>query len=57
MYRDQSDQMIAGVCSGIAREFEIDPIFVRVLFVLLMPTFGIGVLIYILLAIIMSDEG
>ena len=56
MLRDKNNQIVAGVCAGIANEIDIDPFWVRVLFVILMPTFGIGLLIYILLAIIMSDE-
>lgn len=56
MLRDKDNQIIAGVCAGIAREIDIDPLWVRVLFVILTPTFGIGLLIYILLTIIMSNE-
>lgn len=57
MLRDKNNQIIAGVCAGIAREVEVDPFWVRLLFLILMPTFGIGLLIYILLAIIMTEEG
>ncbi len=32
LYRDSSNRIIAGVCSGIAEYFKIDPIIVRVLF-------------------------
>lgn len=57
MLRDKNNQIIACVCAGIAREVEVDPFWVRLLFLILMPTFGIGLLIYILLAIIMTEEG
>ena len=32
LFRDSSNRIIAGVCSGIAEYFKIDPIIVRVLF-------------------------
>ena len=34
LYRDSSNRIIAGVCSGIAQYFKIDPIIVRILFFL-----------------------
>jgi phage shock protein C len=33
LYRSRRDRMIAGVCSGLAEYFEIDPSIVRLLFV------------------------
>ncbi len=32
--RSRNDKMIAGVCGGIARYFNIDPVIVRLIFVL-----------------------
>jgi len=32
MYRPKIDRVIGGVCSGIAYQMNIDPIFIRVLF-------------------------
>ncbi|MBL7755120.1 MAG: PspC domain-containing protein [Chitinophagaceae bacterium] len=34
LYRDRKDKILAGVCSGIAHYFSIDPIAVRLIFVL-----------------------
>ena len=34
LYRDSSNRIIAGVCSGIAQYFKIDPLIVRILFFL-----------------------
>jgi phage shock protein PspC (stress-responsive transcriptional regulator) len=33
LYRDTGDQKIAGVCSGLAHYFNLDPLLVRVAFV------------------------
>lgn len=53
LYRDSDDQIIAGVCSGIASYFAIDPIFIRLLFVVLFFMNGVGILIYIILWVVM----
>ena len=37
LFRDSSNRIIAGVCSGIAEYFKIDPIIVRVLFFIAVP--------------------
>ena len=54
--RPRNDRMIAGVCSGIARRFGIDPTIVRIAFVasLLLP--GPQILIYFAAWILMPEE-
>ena len=56
LYRPRDDRMIAGVCSGIARRFGIDPTIVRIAFVasLLLP--GPQILIYLAAWILMPEE-
>jgi len=54
--KSKSDRMLFGVCSGLGKYFGIDPTFVRLLFVLLALVNGIGIVIYIILAIIMPSE-
>ena len=48
-YRSDINHVFAGVCGGIAEYFNIDPILVRLLFVVLVFAGGSGVLIYIIL--------
>jgi phage shock protein C len=49
LYRDTENDKIGGVCSGLARYFDLDPLLVRVAFVAAL-TFGGGSLIaYVLL--------
>ena len=45
LYRDENNKILGGVCSGIAAYFGIDPVIVRILFLVS----GIGVLAYIIL--------
>lgn len=55
--RSMDDKMIAGVCSGIAAYFDIDPTIVRVAYVLLsFLSVGFpGLLLYIILAIVVPE--
>ena len=45
LFRDSSNRVIAGVCSGIAEYFRIDPIIVRVLFFIAVP---LNLIVYII---------
>lgn len=56
LYRSESNQMICGVCAGIAEYIFIDPTIVRLLFALIGFAGGGGVLAYIVAAIIIPTE-
>ncbi len=51
--KSKTDRVIDGVCGGLAEYFGIDSLLVRLAFVALMFINGIGVILYIVLAIIM----
>ena len=53
LYRDEKRKIIGGVSSGLAYYFNIDPVWVRLLFLLLILGYGTGLLVYILLWIVM----
>jgi phage shock protein PspC (stress-responsive transcriptional regulator) len=55
--RSRSDRMLAGVCGGLARYFDIHPAFYRVGFVVLTLLGGAGILIYAAAALVMPGEG
>jgi phage shock protein PspC (stress-responsive transcriptional regulator) len=50
LYRDPDNRIIAGVCSGIAAYFRLDPFIVRALFVLLFLA-GVGITLPLYLAL------
>jgi phage shock protein PspC (stress-responsive transcriptional regulator) len=54
--RSKTNRMLFGVCGGLGKYFGIDPTLVRLGFVLLALLDGIGIVIYIILAIIMPQE-
>ena len=49
LYRDENDKVIGGVCSGLANYFNIDPVIMRIIFVVVALAFGTGVLAYIIM--------
>ncbi|NDJ53027.1 MAG: PspC domain-containing protein [Chloroflexi bacterium] len=56
LYRNRSDKVIGGVCGGLGTYFNLDPTLVRVVFVLFTLAGGSGILLYIILWIIMTEE-
>ena len=48
LYRNKKESKIAGVCLGISDYFEVDPIIIRLLFLVTFFLVGGGLLIYII---------
>ena len=48
IYRDPRDKMLGGVCSGLAKYFDMDPTIIRLIAVMLFLFGGIGFLAYII---------
>lgn len=58
LFRSRKDRKIAGVCSGLAAYFEIDPTIIRILWVILTIFFGaifLGILVYIVMALVVPE--
>ena len=53
LYRDTENAYIGGVSSGLSHYFDIDPLWIRIAWVVLFFGFGTGILVYILLWILM----
>lgn len=54
--RSNNDKIIAGVCGGLGHYLGIDPVFVRLAFVLGVLVGGVSPLVYVLLWIVMPRE-
>lgn len=52
LFRDPDDKVIGGVCTGLGHYFDIDPVWIRLVFAALFCIFGTGILFYILLMIV-----
>ena len=57
LFRSRSERMIAGVCGGLARYFDMDVAIVRIIFALLVLANGLGIVIYVIMAIVVPLEG
>ncbi len=55
LYRNPDDKKIAGVCSGLAAYFNIDPTIIRLIFLVLVVSGGSGMLLYFILWIVMEE--
>ncbi len=53
LYRSEEDQMIAGVCGGLANYFGIDSTLMRVIFILFSMAAGGGLILYLILWLVM----
>jgi phage shock protein PspC (stress-responsive transcriptional regulator) len=53
LYRDTENAYIGGVSAGLSHYFDIDPLWIRIAWVVLFFGFGTGILVYILLWILM----
>src|SRR3984893_17581152 len=51
------DRIVGSVCSGLAEGLHIDPIWIRLAFVVLTFAQGIGVVVYVVLWVIMTERG
>jgi phage shock protein C len=56
LYRSRTERMIAGVCGGLANYFNMDPVWVRVIFLVLLIAAGSTLLVYLLLWLIVPLE-
>lgn len=55
MYRDPDNRVIGGVCSGMGAYWDIDPVILRIIFVVLTLAGGMGALIYLILYIVIPE--
>src|SRR5690606_30841933 len=56
LYRSREKKVIGGVAGGLGEYLNIDPVILRVLFVIFAIINGLGILLYILLWIVVPEE-
>lgn len=56
LYKNKEDVVISGVCSGLAEYLNMDVSLVRILTVAIVLLTGIGIVPYIVLAIVLPDK-
>lgn len=55
--RSRDNRVVAGVAAGIGRYFDIDPVIVRIAFIVLSVFGGSGVLLYLVAWLVIAKEG
>jgi len=55
--RTKSDKMLGGVCGGMGEYFKVDSVVIRLIFVAVTILGGAGILAYIVLWIVVPEEG
>jgi phage shock protein PspC (stress-responsive transcriptional regulator) len=55
LYRDPDNRVLGGVCGGIGQYFKLDPVLFRIIFLAAFFGFGIGLLVYIILWIVVPE--
>jgi phage shock protein PspC (stress-responsive transcriptional regulator) len=55
LYRNPDEKIISGVCGGIGSYMNIDPVWIRLIFILFFFTFGVGFLVYVALWIVLPS--
>jgi phage shock protein PspC (stress-responsive transcriptional regulator) len=57
LYRSRTNRMIFGVCGGLGEYLDVDPTIIRVAFVVLALMSGIGILAYLVMAVLIPLQG
>lgn len=56
LYRSRDNFMIAGVCGGLGEYFDMDPTFIRLLWIVFTLAGGSGILAYIIAWIVIPQH-
>ena len=56
IYKIREQKKLCGVCAGVAEYFDLDPTLVRVLWAAISLGYGVGVIAYIICAVIFPDK-
>lgn len=56
LWRSRKDRKIAGVCGGLGAYFKVDPVWVRITFIIFLLLGGSALLVYLLLWVLVPLE-
>lgn len=56
LHRSNDNRILAGVCAGIAETYDLDPSIVRIAFGVFSCFSGIGIIAYIIAALVMPYD-
>ena len=56
LYRSKDDRMIWGICGGLGKHFDVDPLIFRIIAVLTIFISGLGLWLYLILRFVIPLE-
>lgn len=56
LYRSRQDRKIAGICGGLADYFRVDPVWIRIIFLVFLFLGGSALLVYIIMWFVVPLE-
>lgn len=56
LYRSKKSRIVAGICGGMGEYFDVDPIWFRILALVLIFGWGAGIILYLVLWLIIPEE-
>jgi len=56
VYRSPKNRVISGVCSGLGEYFNVDPVIIRIIWVVTALAWGAGILAYLIAWIIIPKK-
>ena len=56
LYRSRNDRVIAGVCAGVGKYLDVDPVIIRLIWAATILLAGTGIFLYVVAWIIMPEE-
>ena len=56
LYRSKKNRVLGGVCAGIGEYFNVDPVLIRLIWVIITLMGGAGILAYIIAWIIIPEK-
>lgn len=56
LYRSRKKKVVAGIAGGLGDYLDIDPVIIRIIFVLITIFHGVGLLVYIIMWIVIPEE-
>jgi len=56
LYRNKKDKIIGGVCGGIAEYLNVDPVIIRLLWIVASLIWGAGILAYLIAWVIIPKK-
>ena len=56
LYRNQKNGVLFGVCEGLGEYFNIDPVFIRIIWILALICYGTGAIAYLLACFLIPNK-